>query len=57
VRRLGLREQITVLDLPLVAPLRPAPEPPPGPLRLVFVGALIPTKGPQVLIEAFSRLG
>jgi glycosyltransferase involved in cell wall biosynthesis len=57
VRALGLRDRVTVLDLPLVAPLRPAPEPPPGPLRLVFIGALIPTKGPQVLIEAFGALG
>jgi glycosyltransferase involved in cell wall biosynthesis len=57
VRALGLREPITVLDLPLVAPVRVAPAPAPGPLRLVFIGALIPTKGPQVLIEAFSALG
>ncbi|MCK6522872.1 glycosyltransferase [Myxococcota bacterium] len=57
VRALGAREEIEVLDLPLVAPVQPAPEPPPGPLRLVFIGALIPTKGPQVLIEAFGALG
>lgn len=55
--RLVGRAGVRVLDLPLVAPLRPAPEPPPGPLRLVFIGALIPTKGPQVLVEAFGALG
>lgn len=52
VRTLGWAEQVLVQDLPLVAPLReqPAGE---GPLRFLFVGSLIPTKGPDVLVEAF----
>ena len=44
-------------DLPLVAPLRPAPEPGSGPVRFLFVGHLIPTKGVLVLLDAFARLG
>lgn len=48
---------VEVVDLPLVSPVRPAPEPAPGPLRLVFVGSLIPTKGADVLVRAFAALG
>lgn len=48
---------VQVLDLPLVSPLTPAPEPAPGPLRLLFVGSLIPTKGADVLLRAFTELG
>lgn len=47
---------IRVLDLPLLAPIPPAPEPEPGPVRLLFAGAIIPTKGPHRLVSAFSRL-
>ena len=43
---------VHVLDLPLVDPVEPAPEPEPGPVRFLFVGSLIPTKGPQVLARA-----
>lgn len=52
----GWVPRVHVQDLPLVAPLAPAPEPPPGPTRFVFVGALIPTKGPHVLLDAFRGL-
>jgi glycosyltransferase involved in cell wall biosynthesis len=56
VQALGWRSQIAVQDLPLVAPVPPAPPPPPGPVRFLYVGSLIPTKGADVLVEAFSRL-
>jgi len=49
-------ERLHVHDLPLVSPIPPAPSAGDGPLRFLFVGSLIPTKGPDVLVEAFSRL-
>lgn len=48
--------RVQVTDLPLVAPLRPAPDPGRGPLRLLYVGPLIPTKGADRLVESFGRL-
>jgi glycosyltransferase involved in cell wall biosynthesis len=48
--------EVQVLDLPLVDPVDPAPEPPPGPLRFLFLGSLIPTKGPHILLQAFEGL-
>jgi len=48
--------RLHVHDLPLVSPIPPAPPPGEGPLRFLFVGSLIPTKGPDVLLEAFTRL-
>lgn len=49
-----------VLDVHPVAlpiePIPPAPEAPPGPLRLLFLGSLLPTKGPDRLLRAFQRL-
>jgi glycosyltransferase involved in cell wall biosynthesis len=55
--RLGLdRARIDLVTLPLVHPVRAAPDPGSGPLRLLFVGSLIPTKGVHLLIEAFARL-
>ncbi|MCP4809275.1 MAG: glycosyltransferase family 4 protein [Proteobacteria bacterium] len=51
----GLGE-IHVLDLPLVDPVETAPEPVPGPVRFLFVGSLIPTKGPHVLARAMEGL-
>ena len=42
--------------LPLVHPIRPAPEPLPGPVRFLFIGSLIPTKGPDRLVQAFQQL-
>ncbi|MCB9792430.1 MAG: glycosyltransferase [Alphaproteobacteria bacterium] len=56
VERLGWAREVHVQDLPLVAPVRPAPPPGEGPLRILFVGSLIPTKGAHVLLEAFLRL-
>ncbi len=48
--------EVSVLDLPLVAPLRPAPQPEAGPLRVLYMGALIPTKGVHLLEAACTRL-
>lgn len=45
-----------VLPLPLLHPVGPAPPRPPGPLAVLFLGSLIPTKGPQLLLEAWARL-
>jgi glycosyltransferase involved in cell wall biosynthesis len=52
--RLGV--PATHLSLPLLTPIPPAPTPPPGPIRLLFLGSLLPTKGPDVLLDAFGRL-
>ena len=43
-------------DLPLVHPVHPAPPPGHGPVRFLFLGSLIPTKGPHLLLDAFARL-
>lgn len=43
------------LPLPLLYPV-PLSLPKEGPLRLRFVGALIPTKGPQIALHAFQAL-
>lgn len=48
--------EVKVLDLPLVAPLRPAPVAEPGPLRVLYMGALIPSKGVHLLEAACARL-
>ena len=45
-----------VFALPLLRPMPAAPPPGEGPLRILFAGALIPTKGPDRLLEAFSAL-
>ncbi|MEN9786479.1 MAG: hypothetical protein RLZZ299_1743 [Pseudomonadota bacterium] len=52
--RLGVRA--THVPLPLLAPVTPAPPAPSGPLRVAWLGHWIPTKGPQVLLEAWARL-
>ncbi len=46
----------TPCPLPLPRPVGVAPVSEPGPLRFLFLGSLIPTKGPQVALEAFARL-
>ena len=56
VAKLSAAEAIEVLDLPLVAPLRPAPPPGEGPLRVLYMGALIPSKGLHLLIQAAEAL-
>ncbi|MDP6933769.1 MAG: glycosyltransferase, partial [Myxococcota bacterium] len=43
-------------SLPLVRPVPPAPHPGTGPVRFLFLGSVIPTKGPALLLEAFGRL-
>lgn len=52
--RLGLEAE--VLPAPATRDLPPTPPPAEGPLRLLFVGSLLPTKGPDVLLDAFRRL-
>ncbi len=54
-RSAGLVDRVSLIDLPLVAPIGAAPEPKPGPVRFLFVGSLIPTKGPDVLLAAHDR--
>ena len=56
MNHLGPNKAIEVLDLPLVAPLRPAPPPGKGPLRVLYMGALIPSKGLHLLIQAADAL-
>lgn len=53
---LGWADGVHVLDLPLVDPVDPAPEPEPGKVRFLFLGSLIRTKGIAVLLEAFEGL-
>ncbi len=52
--RLGI--EATYLPLPLIRPIPRAPEGPPGPVRFLFLGGLIPTKGAHLVLEAFARL-
>ena len=42
--------------LPLTRPIPAAPPAPPGPVRFLFASSVIPTKGPHLLLEAFSQL-
>jgi glycosyltransferase involved in cell wall biosynthesis len=52
--RLGLEAEWA--PLPLTRRIEPAPPAPPGPVRFLFLGAMIPTKGPHIAVEAFARL-
>ncbi len=52
---LGLPRPRTA-SLPLIRPPRPVVDPPEGPVRFLFASALIPTKGPHRVLDAFSRL-
>ncbi len=55
--RLGL--PAAWLPLPLLRPIDAAPPPVgerAGPVRFLFLGGLLPTKGPHVALEAFARL-
>ncbi len=49
-------DRIDHVELPLVHPVSAAPPPGQGPLRFLFLGSMIPTKAPHLLLEAFSRL-
>ena len=49
-------EHCFVEDLPLVASIQPTPKKSTGSLRVLFVGSLIPTKGPHLLKEAVKGL-
>ncbi len=51
-----IQKPAQVMGLPLLQPIRPSPPPAPGPVRFLFIGALVASKGPQLLLEAFSRL-
>ncbi len=53
---LGLARDIHVQDLPLLGPMSSRPRRP-GPVRFLFVGSLIPTKGAMLLLRAFARIG
>ncbi len=53
-RRLCVEAQS--LPLPLLLPVEVAPPAPPGPVRFLLLGTLVPTKGAHVAIEAFAGL-
>ena len=46
----------SVLQHPLLGPIAPAPHPGSGPVRFLFLGSLVPTKGADVLLQAFASL-
>lgn len=55
--RMGLPAgRVEIAPLPLVQPVSPLEAPGTGPLRFLFVGALIPTKGAHLQLDAFARL-
>jgi glycosyltransferase involved in cell wall biosynthesis len=55
VESIGFRRP-TWCPLPLTRAPVPMAQPGSGPLRLLFLGSLIPTKGVDLLVEAYSRL-
>lgn len=52
--RIGIEAE--AFEMPLAAPIAPAARRPPGPLAILFLGSLLPTKGPRIALEAFARL-
>lgn len=52
--RLGI--PATYLPLPLLRGIPAAAGAEPGPVRFLFLGGLLPTKGPRLVLEAFARL-
>jgi glycosyltransferase involved in cell wall biosynthesis len=48
--------RVGVMPLPLLDPLAPAPPPGRGPLRLLYIGPIFPTKGAERLVNAFLGL-
>ncbi len=51
-----MQVEAVLTPLPLLRPVPPAPPPDSGPLRLLFLGSLLPTKGVDVLLAAFAGL-
>ena len=47
---------VHVEAIPLPAKIPAAPPPAPGPVRFLFCGSIIPTKGPHLLLRAFAQL-
>ncbi len=45
-----------VLRIPLLRPVPPAPLAAEGPVRFLFLGSWLPTKGPDVVLAAFASL-
>ncbi len=45
-----------ITELPLVHPISPFPKAEAGPVRFLFASSIIPTKGPDRLFDAFSKL-
>jgi glycosyltransferase involved in cell wall biosynthesis len=52
----GLDLPAQILPLPLRCPVAPAPAAPPGPIRFLFLGSRIPTKGVHLAVQAFQKL-
>ena len=44
------------VPLPLCVPIQPAPPPGQGPVRFLFLGSVLPTKGVELLVRAFAEL-
>jgi glycosyltransferase involved in cell wall biosynthesis len=46
---------VQVHPIPLPSPVLPVPPVPRGPVRFLFCGSVIPTKGAHLLVDAFAR--
>lgn len=53
-KRMGVPAE--VFPLPLLRPVPPAPPPSVGPVRFLFLGSWLPTKGPDLALAAFASL-